>query len=99
MFPDGYEIWYYNNKDIQLKLSNGRLYFFYNKNKSFEFRFLNDNFTVYKFPSDQYEKHYFDNATSIKFTDGSYRITRPNGEELIQFPDGTIHHSDPKGKK
>lgn len=64
--------------------------FYYNKNKSFEFRFLKKKFLVYKFSSGQFEKHYFDNSKSIKFADGSFRITRANGEELIQFTDGTI---------
>ena len=85
IFPDGYEIWFYNNKDVEQRFPNGRIYYFYNRNKSSEFRFLNDNYLVYKFPNGQYEKHYFDNSVNIKFTDGSYRIIKQNTENLYSF--------------
>ena len=97
IFPDGFEIWFYNNKDVEQRFPNGRIYYYYNRNKSSEFRFLNENFLVYKFPNGQYEKHYFDNSMNIKFTNGSYRIIRPNGKELIQFPNGTIQIQDKNG--
>lgn len=90
IFPDGYELWTYNNKDVQQKFPNGRIDFYYHRNKSCEFRDLNKGYLVYKFTSGQYEKHYFDNSKNIKFTDGSYRIIKPNGEELIQYPNGKI---------
>ena len=96
IFPDGFEIWFYNNKDVEQRFPNGRIYYYYNRNKSSEFRFLNENFLVYKFPNGQYEKHYFDNSMNIKFTDGSYRIIR-HGKELIQFPNGTIQIQDKNG--
>ena len=97
IFPDGYEIWFYNNKDVEQRFPNGRIYYYYNRNKSSEFRFLNDNFLVYKFSNGQYEKHYFDNSVNIKFTDGSYRIIKTNGRELIQFPNGAIQIQDKNG--
>ena len=97
IYPDGFEIWFYNNKDVEQRFPNGRIYYYYNRNKACEFRFLNENFLVYKFPNGQYEKHYFDNSLNIKFTDGSYRIIRPNGKELIQFPNGTIQIQDKNG--
>lgn len=90
IFPDGYELWTYNNKDVRQKFPNGRIDFYYHSNKSCEFRELNKGFLVYKFTSGQYEKHYFDNSKNLKFTDGSYRIIKPNGEELIQYPNGKI---------
>ena len=96
IFPDGFEIWFYNNKDVEQRFPNGRIYYYYNRNKSSEFRFLNENFLVYKFPNGQYEKHYFDNSMNIKFTDGSYRIIR-HGKELIQFPNGKIQIQDKNG--
>ena len=97
IFPDGYEICYYNNKDVKQKFSDGRIYFYYNLNKSFEFRFFNQNFVVYKFISGQFEKHYFDHSKSVKYSDGTYRITSNKGEELIQFSDGTIEFRDKQG--
>ena len=97
IFPDGYEICYYNNKDVKQKFPDGRIYFYYNLNKSFEFRFFNQNFFVYKFISGQFEKHYFDHSKSVKYSDGTYRITSNKGEELIQFADGTIEFRDKQG--
>ena len=66
IFPDGYELWTYNNKDVQQKFPNGRIDFYYHRNKSCEFRDLNKGYLVYKFTSGQYEKHYFDNSKNIK---------------------------------
>ena len=97
IFPDGYEICYYNNKDVKQKFSDGRIYFYYNLNKSCEFRFFNQSFVVYKFISGQFEKHYFDHSKSVKYTDGTYRITSSKGGELIQFPDGNTEFRDKKG--
>lgn len=98
IFPDGFEILFFKNKNITLKYPCGKRYYYYYRNKSYEFRFLSQNFFVYKFSSGQYEKHYLDNSKNLKFPNGTYRIFRPNGEELRQFPDQKIQIKDKKGK-
>ena len=74
VFPDGYSITYYANKDIkQVKLifkfktyADGRIIYFYSKNKSLEFNFPSQGFIAYKFKNNQLEKHYFDGRKYIK---------------------------------
>ena len=90
IFPDGYEYSLYKNNDIKQKFPNGNIFFYYDINKAYEFRFIRKNFTVFKFKSGQYEKHYHTGRIMcIKFIDGSYRIIGPK-RELFQFSDGKI---------
>ncbi len=90
IFPDGYEYSLYKNNDIKQKFPNGNIFFYYNINKAYEFRFIRKNFTLFKFKSGQYEKHYHTGRIMcIKFNDGSYRIIGPK-KELFQFSDGKI---------
>ena len=90
IFPDGYEYSLYKNNDIKQKFPNGNIFFYYNINKAYEFRFIRKNFTLFKFKSGQYEKHYHTGRIMcIKFNDGSYRIIGPK-RELFQFSDGKI---------
>jgi hypothetical protein len=90
IFPDGYEYSLYKNNDIKQKFPNGNIFFYYNINKAYEFRFIRKNFTLFKFKSGQYEKHYHTGRIMcIKFIDGSYRIIGPK-RELFQFSDGKI---------
>jgi hypothetical protein len=81
IFPDGYEYSLYKNNDIKQKFPNGNIFFYYDINKAYEFRFIRKNFTVFKFKSGQYEKHYHTGRIMcIKFIDGSYRIIGPKRE-------------------
>ena len=97
IFPDGYEIWFYPNGDIKQCFPNKRLFFYYNKNKSCEFRYLDEGYIVNKFPNGQYEKHYFDNSKNVRFTDGSYLIMKRNLGQLLELPNKKYIVQDQKG--
>ena len=98
IFPDGFQISFYNNKDIKLRFTNKNEFCFYHVNQTEEFRFPSKGIIVYKFKNGQFEKHYSNYELNIKFTDGSYRIIR-KGIELFQYPDGFLEFKDKKGNK
>ena len=98
IFPDGFQISFYNNKDIKLRYNNKDEFCFYHVNQTEEFRFPSKGIIVYKFKNGQFEKHYSNYELNIKFSDGSYRIIRKE-KELFQYPDGIFEFKDKKGKK
>ena len=98
IFPDGFQISFYNNKDIKLRYSNKDEFCFYHVNQTEEFRFPSKGIIVYKFKNGQFEKHYSNYELNIKFSDGSYRIIRKE-QELFQYPDGIFEFKDKKGNK
>ena len=98
IFPDGFQINIYNNKDIKLRYVNKDEFCFYHVNQTEEFRFPSKGIIVYKFKNGQFEKHYSNYEFNIKFSDGSYRIIRKE-KELFQYPDGILEFKDKKGNK
>jgi hypothetical protein len=98
IFPDGFQISFYNNKDIKLRFNNKDEFCLYHVNQTEEFRFPSKGIIVYKFKNGQFEKHYSNYELNIKFSDGSYRIIR-KGKELFQYPDGILEFKDKKGNK
>lgn len=98
IFPDGFQINIYNNKDIKLRYINKDEFCFYHVNQTEEFRFPSKGIIVYKFKNGQFEKHYSNYEFNIKFSDGSYRIIRKE-KELFQYPDGILEFKDKKGNK
>lgn len=98
IFPDEFQISFYNNKDIKLRYKNKDEFCFYHVNQTEEFRFPSKGIIVYKFKNGQFEKHYSNYELNIKFSDGSYRIIRKQ-KELFQYPDGIFEFKDKKGNK
>ena len=98
IFPDGFQISFYNNKDIKLRFNNKDEFCLYHVNQTEEFRFPSKGIIVYKFKNGQFEKHYSNYELNIKFGDGSYRIIRKE-KELFQYPDGILEFKDKKGNK
>ena len=98
IFPDGFQISFYNNKDIKLRFNNKDEFCLYHVNQTEEFRFPSKGIIVYKFKNGQFEKHYSNYELNIKFSDGSYRIIRKE-KELFQYPDGILEFKDKKGNK
>ena len=98
IFPDGFQISFYNNKDIKLRYNNKDEFCFYHVNQTEEFRFPSKGIIVYKFKNGQFEKHYSNYELNIKFSDGSYRIIRKE-KELFQYPEGILEFKDKKGNK
>ena len=56
IFPDGFQISFYNNKDIKLRYNNKDEFCFYHVNQTEEFRFPSKGIIVYKFKNGQFEK-------------------------------------------
>lgn len=98
IFPDKFQINFYNNKDIKLRFSNKDEFCFYHVNQTEEFRFPSKGIIIYKFKNGQFEKHYSNYELNLKFSDGSYRIIRKE-KELFQNPDGILEFKDKKGNK
>ena len=98
IFPDGFQISFYNNKDIKLRFNNKDEFCLYHVNQAEEFRFPSKGIIIYKFKNGQFEKHYSNYELNIKFSDGSYRIIRKE-KELFQYPDGILEFKDKKGNK
>ena len=98
LFPDGFQISFYNNKDIKLRYNNKDEFCFYHVNQTEEFRFPSKGIRVIKFKNGQFEKHYSNYELNIKFGDGSYRIIRKE-KELFQNPDGILEFKDRKRNK
>ena len=98
IFPDGFQISFYNNKDIKLRFTNKDEFCLYHVNQAEEFRFPSKGIIIYKFKNGQFEKHYSNYEMDIKFSDGSYRIIRKE-KELFQYPNGILEFKDKKGNK
>ena len=98
VYPDGYSIVYFNNKDIKQCFPDGRIVYHYAEAKTVQTTFP-DGLQLFKFSNGQIEKHFPDGSKEISFQDGTVKCVYPDGQEESVFPDGTVQTVDSKGVK
>jgi centromere protein J len=98
VYPDGYSIVYFNNKDIKQSFPDGRTVYHYSEAKTIQTTFP-DGLQLFKFANGQIEKHFPDGSKEISFQDGTVKCVYPDGQEESVFPDGTVQTVDSKGVK
>lgn len=96
IFPDGYLVSYFNNKDIKQIYPDGREVYFFAENKTVQTK-LPNGMEVYKFANGQLEKNFPDGTRIVNYPDGTVRYLYPDGNEEIFFNDGSLQKKDPNG--
>lgn len=74
MYPDGYTIVYFSNKDIKQTFPNNEkvVYFFAEANTT-QITF-SDGLKTFRFGNGQIESHFPDGMKEIKFPDGTQKV-------------------------
>lgn len=98
IYPDGYYIVYFNNKDIKQCFPDGRIIYHFADADTTQTTFP-DGLQLFKFSNGQIEKHFPDGSKEISFQDGTVKCIYPDGQEESVFPDGTVQTLDSKGIK
>jgi centromere protein J len=89
IFEDGYQITYLSNKDIKQVYPDKREIYLFHKENTIQFKYP-DGIQVYKFATNQLEKHFPDGTKQVIYPDGILRYVYTDGTEEIFFPDGTL---------
>ena len=89
IFPDGYQINYFKNKDIKQIYPDGKEVYFYSQNNSISTKLPNGT-KILKFANGQIEKIAPDGTKSIKYEDGIMKNIYKDGYEEILYCDGSI---------
>jgi len=69
IFPDGYIIVYFKNKDIKQTYPDGRIVYYFDEARTTQTTDT-EGVHIYKFHNGQIEKHYPDGSKEIRFPDG-----------------------------
>ena len=96
IYPDGYQINYFKNKDIKQIFPNGKEVYFYSKNNSISIKLPNGT-KIVKFQNGQIEKYMPDGSKVIKYSDGIKRNVNQYGSEEILNRDGLTQKKDKNG--
>lgn len=96
VYPDGYSVVYFTNKDVKQCFVDGRIVYHYAEAKTTQTTFP-DGMQLFKFANGQIEKHFPDGSKEISFQDGTVKCVYPDGQEESVFPDGTVQTLDSKG--
>ena len=96
IYPDGYSVVYFTNKDVKQCFVDGRTVYHYAEAKTIQTTFP-DGMQLFKFANGQIEKHFPDGSKEISFQDGTVKCVYPDGQEESVFPDGTVQTLDSKG--
>ena len=89
IFPDGYQINYFKNKDIKQIYPDGKEVYFYSQNNSVATKLPNGT-KILKFENGQIEKIMPDGNKSIKYSDGIMKNVYKDGYEEILYCDGSL---------
>ena len=96
IFPDGYQIIYYKNKDIKQIYPNGREVYLYSENNTVSTKFPN-GLLVFKFSNGQIEKYFPGGKKVVEYTDGTVKNIYKEGIEEVFFSDGSSQKVDENG--
>jgi centromere protein J len=97
IFEDGYQITYLTNNDIKQVYPDKREIYLFHKENTLQFKFP-DGVQVYKFATNQLEKHFPDGTKQVIYPDGILRYVYSDGQEEIFFPDGTLQRKTLDGE-
>lgn len=95
-FEDGYQVTFFNNKDIKQLYPDGREVYLFYENQTVQFKFP-DGLHVFKFSTGQLEKHYSDGMKVLTYSDGTLTNVYPDGYQETFFPDGSLKKVDKSG--
>ena len=91
IFPDGYQIIFFNNKDIKQIYPDNKIVYSFYEAKTIETSFPN-GVHIYKLQNGQIEKHYPDGFKEIVYPSGEIKLINQNGtESLKQNKNGKIY--------
>ena len=110
IFPDGYQIIFFNNKDIKQIYPDNKIVYSFYEAKTIETSFPN-GVHIYKLQNGQIEKHYPDGFKEIVYPSGEIKLINQNGKIyerqntnydnngalIIQREDGTKEIKFPSG--
>lgn len=96
IFADGYQVTYFQNKDIKQLYPDQKEVYYFGLNETVQTKFP-DGLQVFKFANGQIEKHYPDKSRVIKYNDGIVRTIFPDKYEEIFYPDGSLQKIEPNG--
>ena len=95
-FLDGYQITFFNNKDIKQIYPDGKEVYLFSENQTVQFKFA-DGLQVFKFQDGQIEKNFADGIKHIIYKDGTVKYIYPDQSDETIFPDGTLQKTDVTG--
>ncbi|CAD8061276.1 unnamed protein product [Paramecium sonneborni] len=95
VFPEGYVIVHFTNKDVKQTLPNGTIIYFFADAHTTQITVANGP-NIYRFSNQQIEIHFPDGKKEIRFGDGTEKYISINGEEQTFFSDGIIQKIDSK---
>ena len=98
IFPDGYTIVYFKNQDIKQTYPDGKIVYYFWEARTTQTTETN-GINIFKFDSNQIEKHFPDGTKEIRFSDGTIKWIFADGEEEWVFPDGSIQTISKDGVK
>ena len=96
IFSDGYQVTYFQNKDIKQLYPDQKEVYYFGLNQTVQTKFP-DGLQVFKFANGQIEKHYPDKSRVIRYNDGIVRTIFPDKYEEIFYPDGSLQKIEPNG--
>ena len=96
IFPDGYQVSYFSNKDIKQIYPDGREVYLFAENKTVQTK-LPNGLEVCRFANGQLEKNFPDGTKIVNYPDGTVRNLYPDGYEEIFFNDGSLQKKDKEG--
>lgn len=98
IYPNGYKVTYYANRDIKQEYPDGKQVYFFASEQTTKITYPNGLKEI-TFGNGQKEKYFPDGTKEIKFTDGTLKCVFPSGEEQTVLPNGTIEKFDYRGIK
>ncbi|CAI2386820.1 unnamed protein product [Moneuplotes crassus] len=98
IFPDGYTIVYFKNKDVKQTYPDGTVVYYFDEAKTTQTTDV-EGTHIYKFENEQIEKHYQDGSKEIQFPDGIIKCIYTDGSEECVYPDGSIQTTSKEGVK
>lgn len=90
VWPDGYMIVYFNNKDIKQTFPDEIKVVYYFAEANTTQTTFKDGWKIFKFSNGQVEQHFPNGEKEITFPDGTLKFIDQEGNEESLFTDGTV---------